>query len=56
MVEATVNDTNWGIGINMGMPDVTIPSKWKGYNILGWALTEVRKTLRMDIHMDDGPS
>jgi hypothetical protein len=48
MVEATVNDSNWGIGIDMGMPDVTIPSKWNGYNILGWALTEVRKTLRMD--------
>jgi ribA/ribD-fused uncharacterized protein len=48
LAEATKNDSHWGIGIDKGMPDAGVPAKWKGTNILGWALTEARESLRGD--------
>jgi len=43
--EMTSNDVNWGTGIDRRDPLKTDPSKWKGDNMLGWALTEVRALL-----------
>ena len=45
IAEATRNDRNWGIGIDIGNIDVPFPKRWKGANILGWALMEVRKKI-----------
>jgi len=46
IAEATRSDRNWGIGIDMGDPRCQNPSEWRGANILGWALMEVRSALR----------
>jgi len=43
--EMTSNDVNWGTGIDRWDPVKTVPSKWQGDNMLGWALTEVRALL-----------
>ena len=36
----------WGIGIDAGEDDVQTPARWKGTNVLGWALMEARAALR----------
>lgn len=46
IAEATRNDKNWGIGIDVGDRRVQSPSKWQGFNLLGWALMETRAILR----------
>jgi len=46
IAEATRNDVNWGIGIDVGDDRVKYPARWCGTNILGWALMESRKALR----------
>ena len=46
LAEATHNDRNWGIGIDLGDERVQTPASWQGTNILGWALMEVRDALR----------
>lgn len=46
LVEASPYDTIWGIGMLKSHPDVTDPYKWKGENLLGFALMEVRDKLR----------
>jgi len=48
LAEATRNDKNWGIGIDIGDSRVQTPSAWQGSNILGWALMEARSVLRND--------
>lgn len=45
IAEATSNDANWGIGIDIGDKRVKCPAQWCGTNILGWALMESRKAL-----------
>lgn len=50
MCEATRNDRNWGIGIDRGDPRCQNPPEWRGTNILGWALMEVRSALRAGIY------
>ncbi|MCI9109817.1 MAG: NADAR family protein, partial [Lachnospiraceae bacterium] len=35
----------WGIGMGKTNPDAQNPLKWKGSNLLGFALTEVREQL-----------
>jgi ribA/ribD-fused uncharacterized protein len=45
-VEASLFDKKWGIGINSSHPNATFPSKWKGSNLLGKALDEVRDSLK----------
>merc|ERR1711924_446434 len=44
--EMTRNDNYWGTGINRGDIEAKDPSKWKGANILGWALTELRDAFK----------
>ena len=48
IAEATRNDKNWGIGLNVGDSRVKSPAAWDGSNILGWALMETRARLRLE--------
>jgi ribA/ribD-fused uncharacterized protein len=46
IVEASPRDRHWGVGMGAKNEDISIPSAWKGSNILGWALMEARQELR----------
>jgi hypothetical protein len=46
LVEASPVDRVWGIGLAADHPDALYPEKWKGHNLLGFALMEVRKQLK----------
>ncbi|NJO88975.1 MAG: NADAR family protein [Chloroflexia bacterium] len=45
IVEASPVDSIWGIGLAKDHPDAEFPEKWKGLNLLGFALMEVRNLL-----------
>ena len=45
LVEASPRDRIWGIGIGKDNPDAENPYKWRGENLLGFALMEVRNVL-----------
>jgi len=46
LVEASPYDRIWGIGLVADHPDAEKPAAWKGLNLLGFALMEVRATLQ----------
>ena len=46
LAEANAKDIFWGIGLAEDDPDVQNPEKWKGDNLLGKALMDVRDRLR----------
>ncbi|WP_136667263.1 NADAR family protein [Flavobacterium sp. H122] len=46
LVEASPVDSIWGIGLTADHEDSEFPEKWKGLNLLGFALMEVRDQLR----------
>lgn len=46
LVEASPTDRIWGIGLTADDPDVENPEKWKGLNLLGFALMKVRAELQ----------
>ena len=46
IAEAAPRDKIWGIGMGVKNPELINPTKWKGSNILGWALMEVRNKLK----------
>ncbi len=45
LVEASPNDDMWGIGISDDSNDIDNPYLWRGENLLGFALMEVRDQL-----------
>ena len=46
IVEASPRDPVWGIGLSQDAPEAANPFRWKGSNLLGFALMEVRDRLR----------
>lgn len=47
LVEASPVDAIWGIGMAADDKDVLNPEKWRGLNLLGFALMEVRDELKI---------
>ena len=47
LAEATRNDRIWGIGLNTN-EDISVPARWRGTNVLGWALMQTRERLRAE--------
>ena len=47
LAEATPFDLIYGIGYSKTHPHATNPTKWKGQNLLGKTLMEVRKSIRI---------
>ena len=50
LAECSPYDRKWGIGIDISDPDRLVVAKWKGKNLLGRILMEVREELRQEIH------
>ena len=48
LVEASPYDRRWGIGMSANDPGVEDPKNWKGENLLGKAITQVRINLLGD--------
>ena len=46
LVEASPYDAIWGIGMPQDHPNIGSAEKWKGLNLLGFALMEVRDELK----------
>lgn len=42
LVEASPQDRIWGVGIAENDPNIDNPAKWRGLNLLGFALMEAR--------------
>ena len=49
LAECSPYDKKWGIGIDINDPDRLVIAKWKGKNLLGRILMEVREELRQEI-------
>lgn len=47
LVEASPKDQIWGIGVAESDADAAVPARWQGTNLLGFALMEVRRQLRL---------
>lgn len=45
IVEASPVDTIWGNGLSKDSKDIENPHKWRGFNLLGFALMEVRERI-----------
>ena len=48
LVEAAPGDQIWGIGLGRQDPLVSQPEKWRGRNLLGFALMRAREQLRAE--------
>ncbi len=48
LVEASPVDKIWGVGLAMDNPVIENPNLWKGLNLLGFALMDVRDQLSRD--------
>lgn len=47
IVEDSLQDVVWGIGLEKSHPDAVSPKKWLGTNLFGFALMEVRDVLNV---------
>jgi len=56
MVEASPYDKIWGIGLSATDPKAQDPTKWKGQNLLGKVLTELREELMGAAEAAGGPA
>ena len=45
LVEAAPRDRVWGIGMGASNPDARVPARWRGLNLLGFALMAARAEL-----------
>lgn len=50
LAEASPFDTLWGIGLRASDPRASVRTQWRGKNLLGAALTQVRQELRQAGH------
>lgn len=48
LAEASPYDAVWGIKLSQDSPDINNPLKWRGENLLGFALMEVRDLLKKE--------
>ncbi|OEU96127.1 NADAR family protein [Streptomyces oceani] len=48
LVEASPEDRVWGVGHSEDQPEAQLPSAWRGLNLLGFALMDVRQSLLDD--------
>ena len=48
LVEASPRDRIWGIGLSATNPDAQNKEKWRGKNLLGYILTDVRDVIETD--------
>lgn len=48
LVECAVQDQIWGVGLSMYDPRRLVQTKWKGENLLGYALMMVRDKIACD--------
>ena len=52
LVEASPVDRIWGIGLAANDPNAENPYEWKGLNLLGFALMEVREVILRSLRND----
>ena len=53
IVEASPVDAIWGIGLSANDPDAANPERWRGLNLLGFALMEARRRLLLAPNVDE---
>ena len=53
LAEASLYDRIWGIGMSKGQPGIQDPGNWRGLNLLGFALMQVRTMLRRLANQED---
>jgi len=49
LVEAAARDTIWGVGLGASNPAARDPTRWRGSNLLGFALVRARHVLRGEL-------
>lgn len=49
LVEAAPRDQIWGVGFGQHNARALEPSQWRGQNLLGFALVDVREKLRESV-------
>lgn len=54
LAECSARDKKWGIGVDLDNPDYLDVSKWKGQNLLGRILMEVRDEMRQEMLLFKG--